>query len=198
MTFSLFCCRLKTSKWAPRLSSIRFNLPSRMTQASYQLLLRLKTPILSGDSSAMSHTIRVHPFWGWWSIGSVRTHSRKDWTNTWRRGQQEPMIYDYLPDDRKMVWFDKRFWVFRKWQSGKPSDLFSALQNQANNDSSLALYPNTAVSAVMSSWTNQSGYPLLQVNIDYTSGDMSITQVSLFLFLDDILLSLKWFRFYNS
>lgn len=29
----------------------------------------------------------------------------------------------------------------------------------------------------MSSWTSQSGYPLLTVDIDYSSGYMSITQV---------------------
>ncbi|KOB70213.1 Aminopeptidase N-5, partial [Operophtera brumata] len=63
-----------------------------------------------------------------------------------------------------------------KFTSGYPDKLFKALDIGVQNTSSLAMYPNTDITEVMSSWISQAGHPILHVDINYETDNVLLTQ----------------------
>jgi aminopeptidase N len=64
----------------------------------------------------------------------------------------------------------------RKYQSSTQNDLWEALTSQAHADS--ALDPNMSVKEIMDTWTLQTGFPVIMVTRDYTTGTVHLKQVS--------------------
>jgi aminopeptidase N len=64
----------------------------------------------------------------------------------------------------------------RKYQSSTQNDLWEALTSQAHADS--ALDPNMSVKEIMDTWTLQTGFPVIMVTRDYTTGNVHLKQVS--------------------
>jgi aminopeptidase N len=68
------------------------------------------------------------------------------------------------------------FYCSRKFQSSTQNDLWEALTAQAHADS--ALDPNMSVKDIMDTWTLQTGFPMVIVTRDYTTGIVHLKQVS--------------------
>ncbi|PNF37827.1 hypothetical protein B7P43_G09236 [Cryptotermes secundus] len=62
----------------------------------------------------------------------------------------------------------------RKYQSSTQNDLWEALTSQAHADN--ALDPNMSVKEIMDTWTLQTGFPLIMVTRDYTTGTVHLKQ----------------------
>lgn len=71
---------------------------------------------------------------------------------------------------------------FSKFTSGYPDKMYKALDVGVRNTSSLAMYPNTDITEVMSSWISQPGHPILHVDINYATDEVVLTQVHSILF----------------
>lgn len=56
----------------------------------------------------------------------------------------------------------------------EPDDLWQALQEQAEKD---RIPLPTTVKEIMDTWTNQMGYPLINVTRDYVTGNVTVSQV---------------------
>lgn len=69
------------------------------------------------------------------------------------------------------------FTIYRKYKITEPKYLFEGLQKAADEDKVLENYKNITVQGVMESWTSQNGYPLITVNVNMSTGDVTITQV---------------------
>ena len=61
------------------------------------------------------------------------------------------------------------------YSTAKQSDLWRALGAQMTVDN-IQLPSNVSLEMIMSTWTNQMGYPYVQVVRDYTTGDVTVTQ----------------------
>lgn len=61
-------------------------------------------------------------------------------------------------------------------------DLFDALTDAVGNENEVIIPPTTNVSAIMSSWTRQAGYPLITVERNYNQGidQVTLTQARYF------------------
>lgn len=62
----------------------------------------------------------------------------------------------------------------RKYQSSTQNDLWEALTSQAHADN--ALDPNMSVKEIMDTWTLQTGFPVITVARDYTTGTVHLKQ----------------------
>lgn len=56
-------------------------------------------------------------------------------------------------------------------------DLYKAFADAIEEDNSLAAYPNFNFEDYYSIWVNEAGYPILMVDIDHSTGVMSLKQV---------------------
>ncbi len=61
------------------------------------------------------------------------------------------------------------------YSTAKQTDLWQALGEQMSEDS-IQLPSNTTLEMIMSTWTNQMGYPYVQVMRNYTNGGVRVTQ----------------------
>jgi aminopeptidase N len=61
------------------------------------------------------------------------------------------------------------------YSTAKQTDLWRALGEQMSVDN-IQLPNNTNLDTIMNTWTNQMGYPYVQVIRDYTSGSVTVTQ----------------------
>jgi Aminopeptidase N len=82
-----------------------------------------------------------------------------------------------------ILWFTlvflkcNRLFVFsRKYQSATQNDLWEALTSQAHADN--VLDRNISVKEIMDTWTLQTGFPVIMVTRNYTTGDVYLKQVS--------------------
>ena len=66
---------------------------------------------------------------------------------------------------------------FRRFDIARPIDLFQALQNASLSAGALSAYSNFSLIEYYQSWTEQSGHPILKVQVNHTTGEMIITQV---------------------
>ncbi|CAH2105884.1 unnamed protein product [Euphydryas editha] len=60
--------------------------------------------------------------------------------------------------------------------SGYPDRLYSALTGGVDNFMSLSNYPNINFTSIMDSWITQSGYPILQVDVNEEDSTITLTQ----------------------
>jgi aminopeptidase N len=61
------------------------------------------------------------------------------------------------------------------YSTAQQTDLWRALDEQMSADN-IQLPSNTSLDTIMSTWTNQMGYPYVQVIRDYTTGSVIVTQ----------------------
>jgi aminopeptidase N len=61
------------------------------------------------------------------------------------------------------------------YSTAKQTDLWRALGEQMSIDN-IQLPNNTTLDTIMNTWTNQMGYPYVQVIRDYTTGSVTVTQ----------------------
>lgn len=55
--------------------------------------------------------------------------------------------------------------------------MYSALEKGVNATNALAPYPGVTIGDVMSSWIAQAGHPVLDVQVNYEDGSVTLTQV---------------------
>ncbi|XP_028172441.1 membrane alanyl aminopeptidase-like [Ostrinia furnacalis] len=63
-----------------------------------------------------------------------------------------------------------------QFQAGYPELMYSALEKGVNTTNSLALYPGHTIGDIMSSWISQAGHPVLDVQVNYEAGSVTLTQ----------------------
>ncbi|KAM3967291.1 membrane alanyl aminopeptidase [Aphomia sociella] len=63
-----------------------------------------------------------------------------------------------------------------KLNSGYPDRLYEGLDSGIQRYNSLATYPGVTIKDIMSSWINQAGHPILNVNVNYENGTVSLSQ----------------------
>nr|AEA76302.1 aminopeptidase 8 [Mamestra configurata] len=68
----------------------------------------------------------------------------------------------------------------RSFNTAEPEHLFNALTTAATTDNAMANYGTITVTQYLTSWTTQSGHPLLTVRVDHTTGDMVVQQTRFF------------------
>jgi len=71
---------------------------------------------------------------------------------------------------------NKLFIFSRKYQSATQNDLWEALTLQAHADN--VLDESISVKEIMDTWTLQTGFPVITVTRDYTTGDVHLKQVT--------------------
>lgn len=59
-------------------------------------------------------------------------------------------------------------------------DLLKAFTEAIQEDNSLAAYPNFNFTEYYRIWVNEPGYPLLNVEVNHSTGEITLTQVFLF------------------
>ncbi|XP_075971973.1 putative aminopeptidase-2 [Anticarsia gemmatalis] len=60
--------------------------------------------------------------------------------------------------------------------SGYPSKLYAGLDRGVVQYNSLSAYPNATITDVMASWITQAGHPVVDVNVNYQTGVVNLTQ----------------------
>ncbi|KAL0882642.1 hypothetical protein ABMA27_001077 [Loxostege sticticalis] len=63
-----------------------------------------------------------------------------------------------------------------QFQAGYPEMMYSALEKGVNATNALAPYPGVTIGDVMSSWIAQAGHPVLDVQVNYEDGSVTLTQ----------------------
>ncbi|CAF1185611.1 unnamed protein product, partial [Didymodactylos carnosus] len=74
--------------------------------------------------------------------------------------------------------FDKgvtQYLTKHQYQTAKQTDLWTAM-GQAMIDDHIPLPTNTTLEEIMSTWTDQMGYPYIQIDRDYVSNTINVTQ----------------------
>lgn len=66
---------------------------------------------------------------------------------------------------------------FREFKTAEPIHLFQALHNAAVQYGAISQYGNFSVVDYYKTWTEQNGHPLLFVEVNHKTGQMTITQV---------------------
>lgn len=72
----------------------------------------------------------------------------------------------------------KKYIFYSAFLTAMPIDLFQALESVAIKENALVAYgPEFNFIEYYKSWTEQPGHPLLNVNVNHATGEMTITQV---------------------
>lgn len=69
------------------------------------------------------------------------------------------------------------YFLYSAFEATDQNDLFEAFNRAAIEDGTLAQYANFNFREFYLTWVNEPGYPILEVDIDYSTGQMSLTQV---------------------
>lgn len=69
---------------------------------------------------------------------------------------------------------------FSKFEPTDQYDLYDAFKKAADEDSTLDKYTNFDFEEYYRVWVNEPGYPLLEVEVDHTTGNIKLSQVSFF------------------
>lgn len=68
--------------------------------------------------------------------------------------------------------------VFSAYKIGTPGNLYDALRQAASEDFTFARdFPNVNVGAVLDSWVQNPGAPVLRVDVNMETGLITVTQV---------------------
>lgn len=84
------------------------------------------------------------------------------------------MMANFMSDET----FNKgvtRYLEHHLYSTAQQTDLWRAFGEQMSADN-IQLPSNTSLDTIMSTWTNQMGYPYVQVIRDYTTGNVTVTQ----------------------
>lgn len=69
---------------------------------------------------------------------------------------------------------------FRRFQTALPEHLFNALEEEAQRSGAIEEYgPNFSVTEYYKKFSEQPGYPVLIVDVNHQTGQMTIKQVSI-------------------
>lgn len=72
----------------------------------------------------------------------------------------------------------KPSFFFSAYGLGTPEDLYNAMRRAASEDLSFVRdFPNVDVGAVLDSWVQNGGSPVLNVNVNMNNGQITIQQV---------------------
>ncbi|KOB73138.1 Aminopeptidase N3 [Operophtera brumata] len=131
---------------------------------------QIHTSLLS-DSANNPHPLSTS------SIGSPAAVSSMFSTLTYNKGAAVIRMTEHL------LGFDvhreglRNYLVNKAFQTALPGDLFEALQNAAVSNGAISAYgSNFNVNDYYKSWTEQAGHPVLNVQVNHQTGDMTIYQ----------------------
>lgn len=71
---------------------------------------------------------------------------------------------------------------FREYDAAVPDDLYHSLQVKLEEAEKVDLLGGYNVSTILTSWDSFKGYPVVNIERDYETGDLTLTQVRFCLF----------------